>query len=525
MSDTYNKGLFYDWVPKPVMLLLIIVYLFPLLSVSGVYTSLMQDMVGSTGLMSEHIQMAMNAGTIGMAALVPLMMKLKIYFRIKYRMIFCLLGMALFSFAIAYSEDPYVLIFGSFIIGLLKMMTFVEFMLPLMFIISPDGNRGPFYAVFYPLMMASGQISNYLFAKMAYDTNWQSVHVYVGCLMLFLALLSVIFMHHKYFSKPTPLYYVDWLSVVLFVALLMCLNYFLSFTKQQGWFSSTTIQASLVGFVFFSFWFAVRQTRLIRPLMLLRYLAKHQLLKGTVLILFLGIFMGSSILESSFRTGVLGYDNVTNNRLNLVMIPGIVFAGIIGIFWFKKNRPLKYFILIGFVCYTLYAGYMYFLIAPVIDIEYFIFPLILRGMGMTILFIGIWFYTLDGIPMGEMLASIGIFMSLRTFIAPAIFISFFSWALYQLQWQSVGNLTALMDGMALSNQTGGLAIYGQVQMQAILAATKTLFGYIIIAGFGIQIYVLFSKFGKMNYIKFLFIRRANKKSEKLDIRLEHVDDL
>lgn len=82
-----------------------------------------------------------------------------------------------------------------------------------------------------------------------------------------------------------------------------------------------------------------------------------------------------------------------------------------------------------------------------------------------------------------------------------------------------------MDGMALSNQTGGLAIYGQVQMQAILAATKTLFGYIIIAGFGIQIYVLFSKFGKMNYIKFLFIRRANKKSEKLDIRLEHVDDL
>jgi hypothetical protein len=269
----------------------------------------------------------------------------------------------------------------------------------------------------------------------------------------------------------------------------------------------------------------VRQTRLIRPFLPLHYLAKFQLLKGTILLLFLGIFMGSSIIESSFRTGVLGYDNVTNNRLNLLMVPGIVLAGFIAVMWFKKNRPLKYFILLGFLSYTLYAVYMYFLIAPVIDIEYFIIPLILRGMGMTILFIGIWFYTLDGIPMGEMLASMGVFMSLRTFIAPAIFISFFSWALYQLQWQSVGNLTTLMDGMALSNQAGGVAVYSQVQIQAILAATKTLFGYIIIAGLGIQIYILFSKFDKMHYIKFLFIRRANKKRDKLHIKLEHVEDL
>ena len=35
----YNQGLFKDWVPKPAMLLLIILYLFPLLVVGGIYTA------------------------------------------------------------------------------------------------------------------------------------------------------------------------------------------------------------------------------------------------------------------------------------------------------------------------------------------------------------------------------------------------------------------------------------------------------------------------------------------------------
>ena len=49
----YNQGLFKDWVPKPAMLLLIILYLFPLLVVGGIYTPNFSNMMSDLGMYSE----------------------------------------------------------------------------------------------------------------------------------------------------------------------------------------------------------------------------------------------------------------------------------------------------------------------------------------------------------------------------------------------------------------------------------------------------------------------------------------
>lgn len=49
----YNQGLFKDWVPKPAMLLLIILYLFPLLVVGGIYTPNFSNMMSDLALYSN----------------------------------------------------------------------------------------------------------------------------------------------------------------------------------------------------------------------------------------------------------------------------------------------------------------------------------------------------------------------------------------------------------------------------------------------------------------------------------------
>ncbi|MCB4235154.1 hypothetical protein LDL59_08720 [Kaistella anthropi] len=38
-----------------------------------------------------------------------------------------------------------------------------------------------------------------------------------------------------------------------------------------------------------------------------------------------------------------------------------------------------------------------------------------------------------------------------------------------------------------------------IQINAVLAANKTLYGYIILAGMGVLVYVLFHHFGKIRY--------------------------
>ena len=49
------------------------------------------------------------------------------------------------------TDNRWVLVAGSFLIGFLKLFPLIEMILPVMFILSPTGDKGRFYALFYPL--------------------------------------------------------------------------------------------------------------------------------------------------------------------------------------------------------------------------------------------------------------------------------------------------------------------------------------------------------------------------------------
>ena len=176
MSD-YNKGLFKSWVPKSVQLLLILIFTFVIMSVNPVNMGNISMMVGDLGTMSEYLMMANFASFIGMATSMPLVLRVKMRFRTKEIMIVSLAVTALLSFVIGTTEVPEIIVAASFLMGFFKMFMMMEFILPLMFILSPDGKRGKFYAVFYPFSIIAGNISGYYLAKLAYHTTWQYAHL------------------------------------------------------------------------------------------------------------------------------------------------------------------------------------------------------------------------------------------------------------------------------------------------------------------------------------------------------------
>jgi hypothetical protein len=54
----YNKGLYSDWVPKPVQLLLIVLLLAVVMPIGGVYTGNISYLVSGTGAMTEYFMWA-----------------------------------------------------------------------------------------------------------------------------------------------------------------------------------------------------------------------------------------------------------------------------------------------------------------------------------------------------------------------------------------------------------------------------------------------------------------------------------
>ena len=62
---------FYNWVPKPVGIILLILLFIPILTVGGVYTANSGEMTSGLGIQSEHIQFVGFVTSIGMAAFAP----------------------------------------------------------------------------------------------------------------------------------------------------------------------------------------------------------------------------------------------------------------------------------------------------------------------------------------------------------------------------------------------------------------------------------------------------------------------
>lgn len=501
----YNKGLFAAWVPKPLMLLLILIFLIPFLSINGVYSNSITDVSAALATYTEYIALASNASTIGMGVAVIFSLRVKMRFRSKDIIVFCSIVLALLSYVIGTTDNPLVVIVASFCIGFFKTFPFIELLFVMMVILTPTGDRGKFYAMFYPLSICLAQLSAYLMANVVFNGSWQAPYFLMSGVMLVIAALSLIFQHNQRFSFRMPMSQIDWLSLGMIAIAALSLDFGLTFMRQQGWFNSPYIIlafflcASLMAIVIY------RQQGAKRKLIKFELFSKRvQLWYGIILLMFMGIYLSTSTLLSQYTIGALGYNNLLNAELNLWMIPGIILAGIYGYISFKYRWQLKYFIASGFLISFIYCLMMYLLIQPQMNMEYLYFPMFLRGLGMGILYIGIWFYAGSGLKMDELLGIVGILIIVRTFVATALGAAILNWASYQGQWQSMHDSALYMDIGDISN---GMALYPSAQLNAMLAAVKIVFGVLCWVSIPVLMFVLMHHFGRFHQRRLVLFRK------------------
>lgn len=522
----YNQGLFYAWVPKPIMLLLLVVIALLFFGVSAIYTTNIAYLAGSTGAMSEYYLWANYASIVGMGVVMPLVIRLKARFRTKEILVTSLTGIALLFVVMGTTHQPHVIIGASFLIGLLKMVGTMEVLLPLMFILAKDGNRGRFYSFFYTAVLIVTQVSGYYMTQISYYANWQFGYLFYASICLIGALVCLVFQHNQRFMRRVPLYYIDWISALLYSSAFLILGYVLAFGKQQNWFESDQIKYAILLFIVLIFIFIFRQQLLTRPFLSLKAFKKNNVRHGIIMLLFLGMYLATVNLQNTFAMGVLGYSALTNASLNLMMIPGILGGAILAYHWFNRLIPIRLLMFTGFASFMLYTVMMYFYMVPELNYNLWLLPQFFKGMGMSILFIVIWYYTLDKLDIPSLLSLIGFILVWRTFISLGIFSALFTWLQYKLQLQSLSNLAVYLDDVTLM-QAGRDFKLSTIQLNAILAANKIIFGFVNILGIGILLYILFHHFGRTKNV-LTRIRMAttgqlwisNKDKEKIEDELQ-----
>ena len=100
---------FYNWVPKPVGIIILILFFLPILTVGGTYSVNSTEMMNGLGIISEHIQFTNFATSIGMAAFCPFLYRLVLIRREK---MMCIAGFSLmyiFSYICAKTDSVFLL--------------------------------------------------------------------------------------------------------------------------------------------------------------------------------------------------------------------------------------------------------------------------------------------------------------------------------------------------------------------------------------------------------------------------------
>ena len=513
----YNKGLFANWVPKQVQLLLIVFFLLPTMVVSGVYTGNLSYMSSDLGTYNEWLIFANYAGVVGMGVSMPVIFRFKLAFYTKYLMLRTFLILALLSFMIGTTDNNWVIVACSFLIGFFKMFAMMEVILPLMYIISPDGKRPKFYSIFYPFAIVVPQVAGYYLTGIGFFTFWQNANFIMAIIMLICALLATIFMHHQRFDRKVPLYYIDWMGMFIYTVVFLFMAFFIAFAKQQNYFQSKNILFATTVIIVGIIIYQIHQRLERRPFVDFRALKKYSIIHGVMMLFMLGFLLAGTSLQNRITRGVLGFSTVLDNSLNLWMIPGVALASYFSLKWLTKEKSLKIYIFVGFTAFMIYFIAMYFLVSPNLSYNQLIFPNILRGVGMAVLFIGIWLYALSNLSVDAMLSVAAVLIVTRTMLGPGVWSVLLNYIDGFYQVESLNNIAGKMDASAYTRRAA-MQLYRNVKIDTLINATQRLYGFMILMTSVILIYITFLDFEGIGNRKLIAFRnRFKRKNSKNEI--------
>lgn len=497
-----SKAPFRKQIPPWLRTVSALAILIPTMLINGAYTGSSIDISSYLGVLTEDITMSYYAASAGMAVAYPLIVKIRPIATTKTILLCDLILQILLSFICAGTSHIEVITICSFFIGFLKAFALLETMVILMPVFSPGNQRSKFYSIFYPISFGLAQISMVLTSALAYTYKWQ--HMYYFMIVLLLIAVLFVLTCFRYGRRPIriPIKDIDRLSVIYISSFFLSVIYVFTYGKMKDWFASGKIIAGTIIIFLSLILFIRRQLTSEKPYVDLSVFGNRNSVIGYIFMFIIMFFSASSSLTTVYQNSVLQLDSVRANELYLWMLPGFLVGAAISWYWFSKRLRMRRIVSLGLFCFVLSFAFFYFKIHPSGLYEDLYVPLILRGIGMMVLFISFGVYVIEGLPPTKYLYNAFFLIGIRSVLAPAICASVFANWLYYLQQKNTMVLSENLDmqnpiaaeryssalrsalnqglSMADAQQSAIGSIYNTVQLQATTLSIKSITGYCLI---------------------------------------------
>ena len=270
------------------------------------------------------------------------------------------------------------------------------------------------------------------------------INIPIGIIATF---LTILFVRSPKYGEKLSANQVDWWGIVFLASFIGSLQFVLEHGQQDDWFEDHMIVILSVVSLFGLIAFIWRELVYKYPIVNLRVLRNTNLWTGTIMTFILGFGLyGSTFVIPIYTQSILGW---TATDAGLLLIPSSITTGlmmpIIGKL-LERGIPAKYLVALGFIGFFLYSLWMHNLLTPDTSSEAMFWPLVLRGMGLGLLFVPITtlaLSTLKGSEIGEGAAFTGMMRQQRGSFGTAIITTMISRWNQQHRIDLIPNLSAV----------------------------------------------------------------------------------
>ncbi len=243
-------------------------------------------------------------------------------------------------------------------------------------------------------------------------------------------LLTLQFVRSPKYGEKSAVSDIDWLGMALLAVTVGSLQYVLEKGQDDDWFSSGTIVLLSITSFLGLYFFIWRELTFRHPIVELRVLKNGNLRVGTILSFIMGFGLyGSTFIIPLYTQSILGW---TAQQAGMLMVPAAlttaVMMPIIGTL-LQKGVPQQYLVAGGFILFSLFTFWGYVILTPDTNADDFFWMLIVRGIGMGMLFIPITtlsLSTLKGQEIGQGAAFTGMMRQLGGSFGIALITTFLS---------------------------------------------------------------------------------------------------
>ncbi len=261
-------------------------------------------------------------------------------------------------------------------------------------------------------------------------------------------LLTLQFVRSPKYGEKRSISEIDWWGIALLAISVGSLQYVLERGHDDDWFSSQMIILLTVTAILGFFFFIWREFSYKNPIVDLRVLKNGNLRVGTILSFLLGFGLyGSTFIIPLYTQSTLGW---TAQQSGMLMIPAALTTAfmmpIIGRV-LQKGVPQQYLVAGGMAIFFGYSFWGYKILTPDTGAPDFFWMLILRGIGLGLLFIPITtlsLSTLKGQQIGQGAAFTGMMRQLGGSFGVALITTF-------LATQNIQHRSDLVSKLDINN--------------------------------------------------------------------------